>query len=146
MYTIWRRTIPNPTLATFDQPERNVCTVTRQKTNTPLQALVLLNDPTYIEAAKVIGEQMAEVGHLTKGIQMAFTKLTGKRPTEKELALLLDLQASEYQVFRANPKKAEGWLKVGQYEVDPNLDQSMVAANAVVASVILNGDVSITKR
>lgn len=145
-YTIWRRTIPNPTLATFDQPERQACTVRRQKTNTPLQALVLLNDPTFVEAAKVIGETMTRQGKPEEAIQGAFMKLTGRAPNPRELQTLLELQAKEYAVFVEKPEKAKGWLETGAYTIDPNLDANKIAANAVVASVILNGDATITKR
>ena len=146
LYTYWRRTIPNPTLATFDQPERNVCTVKRQKTNTPLQALVLLNDPTFVEAAKVMGEQMAKMDDPTKGIKDAYKKLTGISPRQEEMDVLLNLQENEYKEFNKHPEKAKGWLGAGEYETDPSLDQSLIASYAVVASVIINGDVSITKR
>lgn len=145
-YTIWRRTIPNPTLATFDQPERQACTVRRQKTNTPLQALVLLNDPTFVEAARVIGETMARQSSPEKAIVEAFTKLTGRAPNTRELQTLLELQAKEYAVFLENPEKTKGWLETGAYPIDPKLDPNKIAANAVVASVILNGDATITKR
>ena len=146
LYTIWRRTIPNPTLGIFDQPERNVCTVKRQKTNTPLQALVLLNDPTFVEAAKVMGEQMTHTTDPQESIKNVFTKLTGRVPNEAELKLLLELRAKEYDVFKAHPEKSKGWLNTGAYQIDANLDKNLVAANAVVASVILNGDVVVTKR
>ena len=146
LYTIWRRTIPNPTLSTFDQPERNLCTVKRQKTNTPLQALVLLNDPTFVEAAKVIGENMARIDDPKSSIAEAFTQLTGKHPNNQELELLLKVRNREYEIFKQHPEKSKGWLEAGEYEVDPNLDQQLIAANAIVASVILNGDVAITKR
>lgn len=146
LYVMWRRTIPNPTLATFDQPERNVCTVKRQKTNTPLQALVLLNDPTFVETAKVIGENMAHEKDIQKAIKRTFTNLTGKTPNDKELKLLADLQQKEYKIFKANPQKTKGWLATGEYQIDPTLDKHLVAANAIVASVIMNGDVAITKR
>lgn len=145
-YTIWRRTIPNPTLATFDQPERQACTVRRQKTNTPLQALVLLNDPTFVEAAKVIGEHMTRTSSNETAIRNAFTKLTGRSPNQRELQMLLELQAKEYAIFTENPEKTKGWLEIGAYQIDPNLDPNRIAANAVVASVILNGDATITKR
>lgn len=145
-YTIWRRTIPNPTLATFDQPERQACTVRRQKTNTPLQALVLLNDPTFVEAAKVIGETMTRNADNEIAIRQAFMKLTGRSPDLRELELLLELQAKEYAVFTKNPEKAKGWLEIGAYQIDPKLDSNRIAANAVVASVIMNGDATITKR
>ncbi|WP_010521541.1 DUF1553 domain-containing protein [Aquimarina agarivorans] len=145
-YTYWRRTVPNPTLATFDQPERSVCTVKRQKTNTPLQALVLLNDPTYLEAAKVMGERMTKMKDSLEGIKMAYVRFTGKSPEEKELKVLAELQAKEYEKFKANPEKAKGWLEAGAYQIDESLDVNLLASNAIVASVILNGDVTITKR
>ena len=146
LYTMWRRTNPNPTLSTFDQPERNLCTVKRQKTNTPLQALVLLNDPTYVEAAKVLGENMTRVDDPRESISKIFTQLTGRAPNDKELKLLLDLREKEYEVFKTNPQKSKGWLATGEYEIDRSLDKNLVAANAIVASVILNADVAITKR
>ncbi|MEM8525770.1 MAG: DUF1553 domain-containing protein [Bacteroidota bacterium] len=145
-YTMWRRTIPNPTLSTFDQPERNLCTVTRQKTNTPLQALVLLNDPTFVEAAKVIGENMTRIADPKEGISQTFLQLTGKQPNASELALLLKIRNQEYEIFKANPEKSKGWLEAGEYQIDSSLDQELIAANAIVASVILNGDVAMTKR
>lgn len=146
LYTIWKRTVPNPTLSTFDQPERSECTVRRQKTNTPLQALVLLNDPTYLETAKVMGEQMTKMPIPEEGIKMAFTQLTGKTPKPEEMEILLKLRATEYENFKANTEKTKGWLAAGQYAIDNSLDTNLVAANAIVASVILNADVTITKR
>ncbi|MEQ9289750.1 MAG: DUF1553 domain-containing protein [Cyclobacteriaceae bacterium] len=146
LYTVWKRTVPHPTLSTFDQPERTECTVRRQKTNTPLQALVLLNDPTYLETSKVIGETITREGASKKSIAMAYKKITGKDPEEKELDILKKLQSSEYRVFKENKGKAKGWLEAGEYEIDRSLDTNMVAANAVVASVIINSDASITKR
>lgn len=146
LYTMWRRTIPNPTLSTFDQPDRNLCTVKRQKTNTPLQALVLLNDPTFVETAKVIGENMARVEDLEKSITLTYIQLTGKKPSQQELDVLLATQQKEYEVFKANPQKSKGWLSAGEYKIDPSLDKDLIAANAIVASVIMNGDAAITKR
>ncbi|MEM8887734.1 MAG: DUF1553 domain-containing protein, partial [Bacteroidota bacterium] len=146
LYTIWRRTAPNPTLSTFDQPERSVCTVRRQKTNTPLQALVLLNDPTFVEASKVIGANIAQASSLKKGIEDAYRKLSGKRPKSEELEVLLSLQAQEREKFEQQPEKMKGWIESGEYQISTELDHSLVAACAVVASVIMNGDVSITKR
>ncbi len=146
LYTIWKRTVPHPTLSTFDQPERTECTVRRQKTNTPLQALVLLNDPTYLETAKVIGENITRNGSSKESIASAYKRITGRKPETKELDILKDLQASEYKIFKSQKGKARGWLEAGAYEVDQSLDSNLVAANAVVASVIINSDASITKR
>jgi len=146
LYTLWKRTVPNPTQATFDQPERNECTVRRQKTNTPLQALVLLNDPTFIEASRKLGEDIARAETIKKGIISAFIKLTGRPPHEKEIKILATIHQQEYQKFKANPAKAKGWLEAGAYRVGSETDSHLVAANAVVASAIINADVSITKR
>lgn len=146
LYTLWKRTVPNPTLATFDQPERTECTVRRQKTNTPLQALVLLNDPTYVEVAKVIGETITRNGASSASIEKAYKQITGQTPPPEELKILKELQVSEYLIFKENRQKALGWLATGAYKIDPSLDADMVAANAIVASVIINSDASITKR
>ncbi len=146
LYTLWKRTVPNPTLFTFDQPERSECTVRRQKTNTPLQALVLLNDPTYLEAAKVIGESITKEGSNRQSLARAYQKITGKEPSSSELDIFQDLQASEYEIFKEDNKKIKGWLAAGAYRIDPSLDAKLVAANAIVASVMLNSEASITKR
>ncbi|GAB3648574.1 DUF1553 domain-containing protein [Echinicola sediminis] len=146
LYTLWKRTVPNPTQSTFDQPERSECTVRRQKTNTPLQALVLLNDPTFVEASKKIGEDIARSEDLNTGISQSFMKLAGRYPKEDEIKLLLELREKEYQKFKNHPEKTIGWLSAGEYQVDKALDKAEVAANAVVASVIINSDAAITKR
>lgn len=146
MYTIWRRSIPNPTQATFDVGIRTSCIVRRQKTNTPLQALITLNDPTYVEAAKVMGEEMTRVGNTKNAITAAFRKLTGRKPTEQELDVLIELFTKEAKKFEQQPAKTKGWLNTGQYEVDAALPVHLVAANAVIASTIINTDASITKR
>lgn len=146
LYTLWKRTVPNPTLFTFDQPERSECTVRRQKTNTPLQALVLLNDPTYLEAAKVIGESITKEGSNRQSLVRAYKRITGKDPSPSELDIFQELQASEYRIFKEDHRKIKGWLAAGAYTIDPNLEAERVAANAIVASVMLNSEASITKR
>jgi len=146
MYTFWKRSVPHPTLATFDSPDRSECTVRRQKTNTPLQALVLLNDPVFVEASKVIGEQITKSEKIEDGISDAFVKLTGRKPIEKEMNILMELQEVEYRKFKKNHGKSAGWLGAGEYIVDDALDKDLIAANAVVASAIINSDATITKR
>lgn len=146
MYTIWKRTVPNPTISTFDAPTRDLCTSRRQKTNTPLQALVILNDPTYVEASRILGMQMTEADTITEGIQTTFRKLTGRSITDKELKVLTDLQKQQYEKFKKFPEKTDGWLNTGEFKVDSVEDKAMVTANAVVASTIMNADASITKR
>ncbi|MGS0523935.1 DUF1553 domain-containing protein [Zobellia nedashkovskayae] len=146
MYTIWKRTVPNPTISTFDAPTRDLCTSRRQKTNTPLQALVILNDPTYIEASRVLGKQITEAKDVRTGIAMTFKKLAGRNITDKELEVLSELQSTEYQKFKQNIEKTKGWLQTGAFKISETDDKASIAANAVVASTIMNADASITKR
>jgi hypothetical protein len=146
MYTIWKRTVPHPTIASFDAPERSFCTVRRQETNTPLQALVLLNDPTYVEASRVLGNNMLEYIDINKGISAIFKKLTGRSIKKDELQLLADLQQQEYEKFKNNRSKTEGWLNTGEFRIDNDENAALVAANAVVASTIMNSDATIMKR
>ncbi len=146
LYVLVKRSVPNPTLATFDATSRSYCVVRRQETNTPLQALVTLNDPTFVETAKVMGEQISKANDVRQAITKTYRKLTGLTPSAKELELLESLQQKELAKFREDPKRATGWLSAGQYAVGKNMDPALVAANAVVASVILNSDATLTKR
>jgi hypothetical protein len=146
LYVVTKRTVPHPTLSTFDASDRSSCLSRRQKTNTPLQALVLLNDPTYVEVARVLGEQMAGISNEKEAIRYAYRKLTGKQPSERELELLITLRNNEFEKFSRQPEKATGWLKAGLYKMKKELNKASVAANAVVASTILNSDAVITKR
>jgi hypothetical protein len=146
LYTFWKRTIPNPTQATFDAPSRSNCNVRRQKTSTPLQALVLLNDPVYVEAAKAIGQKISETKDLSQGIRTAFRQLTGRQPSDQELQLLKDLQQSEQGNFTKHPDKLNGWLNTGDFTVDGTIEPIVLAANTVVASTIINADATIVKR
>ncbi|WP_273565480.1 DUF1553 domain-containing protein [Maribacter halichondriae] len=146
MYTIWKRTVPHPTIATFDAPERSFCSVRRQETNTPLQALVLLNDPTYVEASRVLGNSMLEYSDPEEGIATVFQKLTGRKIKSEELQILSELQQEEYQKFKQNSSKAEGWLNTGEFRIENKDNAALVAANAVVASTIMNSDAMIMKR
>ncbi|MCE7060041.1 DUF1553 domain-containing protein [Dyadobacter sp. CY343] len=146
LYVIVKRSVPHPTLSTFDATTRSFCVVRRQKTNTPLQALVTLNDPTFVEAVKVMGEKMSKIPDDRQAITLAYRQLTGRKPPVREVDLLLSLQKTEREKFTKNPKKTAGWLGTGQYKVDPSLDAALLAANSVVASTILNSDASLTKR
>ena len=146
LYILVKRSVPNPTLNTFDATTRSYCVVRRQSTNTPLQSLVLLNDPTFVEASKVMGQDITYSKDTSKAISDLYSKLTGIRPSKAELSLLKALQAKELQKFRIDIKKTTGWLSAGQFKINEALEPAMVAANAVVASVILNSDATLTKR
>ena len=146
LYILVKRSVPNPTLSLFDAPDRSACISRRQRTNTPSQALVMLNDPTFIEGAKVMGEHMARLNNPEKAIGEVYRKLTARTINDQELQLLVTLQKQTYARFKNDPQKAQGWLNAGLYLVDPGMDSLQVAANAVVASTILNSDAAIMKR
>jgi hypothetical protein len=146
MYTIWKRSVHHPTMAIFDAPDHSVSVSKRQETNTPLQALALLNDPIFVEAAKVLGEQMASYSNIATAIAETFRKLTGRTPNTKELEILMALRENEYRKFASDRAKLKGWLATGEYQINPNLDLVQVAANAVTASAIINSDAALTKR
>ena len=143
MYTLWKRSVPHPTIATFDTPGRSFCSVRRQETNTPLQALVMMNDPTYIEASRVLGYQMLSFRDPKAGISNIFKRLTGRSIKDEELNLLLALRLEEYKKFKSRKYKTKGWMNTG---ISDNNNKAMVAANAIVASTIINSDAAITKR
>lgn len=146
LYVLVKRSVPNPTLATFDAPTRSYCVVRRQKTNTPLQALVTLNDPTFVEASRALGQRMADAGDVERSIIDTFRRLTGRSPSDPEIAVLKDLHRSQLSKFKEHPEKAKGWLMSGQYPIKEDHDSLLIAANAVVASTILNSDATLTRR
>jgi mono/diheme cytochrome c family protein len=146
MYTFWKRTCPPPTLATFDAPDRETCTVRRARTNTPLQALVLMNDPTYVEASRKMAERlMKEASTTEERIILAFRLATARKPTEREIGVLRRIFEAQLSEYRKNPNKAPKLLAVGEAKRNEKLDAAELAAWTVVASVILNLDETVTK-
>jgi hypothetical protein len=148
MYTFWKRTVPPPQLTTFDAPDREKCTARRALTNTPLQALVLMNDPTYIEAARWLAQRaMTEGGkNVASRIAFAFRHATARMPSAKEAQLLRDLFQRGIAHYRADKKASVDLLGVGESKWDSKLDASELAAWTIVASAILNLDETITKE
>jgi hypothetical protein len=148
MYTFWKRTVPPASLATFDAPDREKCTARRAQTNTPLQALVLMNDPTYVEAARVFAERvLREGGKDDKSrIDYAFRLATARKPAGKEESVLRALLERQLIVFRRDRAAAAKLLAVGEAPPDKTLDPSDVAAWTTVTSTILNLDETITRQ
>ncbi len=142
MYTFWKRTCPPPGLATFDAPNREVCVARRAVTNTPLQALVLMNDPTYVEAARKLAEQMLKEG----GPEVGFRRAVARPPTDDETRILMGIHAAALARFRQDPEAAKKLLAVGEAPRDLGLNQAELAAWTTVASTILNLDETITNR
>lgn len=147
MYTFWKRTSPPPQLATFDAPDRETCTVRRARTNTPLQALILLNDPTYVEAARKLGERMMKEGGTTpdERLAFAFRLVTARSPRERELVILRRVFDRQQARFQADGAAAEKLLAVGESPRDEKLPPAELASYAMAASVILNLDEAVTK-
>lgn len=148
MYTFWKRTAPPPSLNTFDAPDREKCTARRALTNTPLQALVLLNDPTYVEAARVLAARAIEkAGPKTdQRISFAYRLTTGRKPASKELSVLRDLARVQLLAYKKDPSAARKLAGVGDSPLDGKLSPVELAAWTTVASVILNLDETITKE
>jgi hypothetical protein len=148
LYTFWRRTSPPPNMILFDAPSREVCTARRQATSTPLQPLVLLNDPQFVEAARGLGERMLREGGAATADRLAFAFRwgTSRRPSERELALLLTLHQRQLDQFQRQPKAAVAYLRTGDRPLPADLDPAALAAAAVVANAILNLDASLMIR
>jgi hypothetical protein len=148
MYTFWKRTVPPVSLAAFDAPDREKCAARRVVTNTPMQALVLLNDPTYVEAARALAERV----HLEAApadddrMALAFRLVTSRAPSTKESAVLSGLLGSARHAYRTDRSAAEALLGVGESPRRTDLDASELAAWTAVASTILNLDETITKQ
>ena len=148
LYTFWKRTNPPASLATFDAPDREKCTARRTLTNTPLQALALMNDPTYVEAARALAQRaLLEGGRDVDGrIAYAFRLATARRPSAEEMGVLRALLAKRLAGFRRDKKAARDLVAVGEWKSDPRLDVSELAAWSMVSSTILNLDETITKE
>ncbi len=148
MYTFWKRTVPPASLSTFDAPDREKCTARRLLTNTPLQALVLLNDPTYVEAARALAQRaLLEGGKDVNGrIAYAFRLATGRTPAAQEVAVLRTLLSQELTAFRRHKKDAGDLLRVGESKPSPAIDAVDLAAWTTVASAVLNLDETVTKE
>ncbi len=148
LYTVWKRSSPPPSATSFDAAERLFCTVSRQRTNTPLQALVLMNDPQYVEAARLLAERMLREGGATprERIAFAFRVMTSRQPTAAELAALEKLYADEHAAFSADRKAALRLLSTGEKPRDRTLDPIETAACTVVANTLLNVDEAVYKR
>jgi hypothetical protein len=148
MYTVWKRTAAPPTMLLFDAPNREVCTVRRSRTNTPLQALALLNDPTFVEAARKLAERVLREAKPEDGQRLAhaFKLSTARTPGRGEIGILKDLLRAQRQTFAGDRQAARKLLSVGESPRDEALDVAELAAWTMVSSTILNLDETITKQ
>ncbi len=150
MYTYWKRSAPPPMMLNFDAAERHFCSVKRQKTSTPLQALVTLNDPQFVEASRALAQRAMEdekLGGNTDAILRYFFKsLASRDPSPAELKILSELYSNEEAEFRSKPSKAKQLLSVGESPCNPKLEPGRLAAYTVVAGTVMNFDEVLIKR
>ncbi len=148
LYTFWKRTVPPPSMATFDAADRSVCTVHRQSTSTPLQALVLLNDTQFVEAARFVGQRTLKEGGATTEERVAFTfrLITSREPTARERAVLVMLFEEQKALFEKDLPGAKKLLGVGEKPADAKLPIADLAAATVLANVLLSHDDAVMLR
>ncbi len=148
LYTFWKRTIPPPSMMNFDSAGREACTVRETRTNTPLQALNLMNDVTYLEASRKIAERMMLEGGSSAQARIifAFKLATARSPNPRELAILEANFQRTLDRFQTKPEDALELLKQGESQVKPGLNPIELAAYAHVASLVLNLDEVVSKE
>ena len=148
LYTIWKRTAAPPGMTLFDMPSREMCTVKRARTNTPLQALALLNEVTYVEASRKLAEDMINHGGRTLAEKIAhgFRKATSRHPSAEELATLTKGFQRRLKRYQSDPEAARKLTALGETKPAPSFDPIQLAAMTTAASVLLNLDETITKE
>ncbi len=147
LYTFWKRTVPHPTMIVFDAPDREFCIVRRSTTNTPLQALTLLNDPIYVEAARKLAERSIHEGGQATGDRLAyiFRLATGRTPDDAEKQILRKTFDRMQAAYLSDETGARKFLAVGASPSDSSIPVSELAAFTAVANMVLNMDEVITK-
>jgi hypothetical protein len=148
LYTIWKRTAAPPTMLLFDAPNREICTVKRSRTNTPLQALTLLNEITYVEAARKLAERMLLEGGKSPSerITFGFRWATSRKPTEDELAVLIEGLNEDIAHLKQQPDAVKQVLSNGESKPHASLDPAELAAYTLTANVLLNLDEIVTRE
>lgn len=148
LYTFWKRTCPPPSMMNFDAPNREVCVARRARTNTPLQALVLLNDPTFVEASRMLAQKLIQTAGLATSdrVDLGFEICVGRKATLEEKQILEPMLEAAKQKFVSNPTDAHAFNSTGPSIADPAIDPIELAAWTIVASTMLNLDETISKR
>ena len=148
MYTFWKRTVPPPSMATFDAPDRETCQVRRARTNTPLQALVLMNDVQYVEAARKFAERLMLEGgsEAQQKVAFAFRTLLNRLPKESEQGSLASLFEEYKSMFVGEPESATKLLAAGESSRNEQLDANELAAWTMVTHLILNLSETVTRE
>jgi hypothetical protein len=145
LYSVWKRTAPLPNMLAFDAGTRETCMVSRGRTNTPLQALVMLNDVQFVEAARALAEQVHH-DDISVEIGNAYLRVTGRPPRPEETKVLAGLHAAELARFRDDPAAAKGLISHGETKPRPDMPADHLAATTSVCLAILNLDAALWKR
>jgi hypothetical protein len=148
LYTIWKRTAAPPTMLMFDSPSRELCTVSRSRTNTPLQALALLNEVTFVEAARALAQRMMTEGgsHVDDRLIWGFRLATSRSPDDAELAILRAGFERYLAKFQADPKAAQTLIATGESSLPEGVNPVELAAWTLTANVLLNLDEVVTRE
>jgi hypothetical protein len=148
IYTYWKRQSPPPNMLIFDAPTREYCVVRRPRTNTPLQALALMNDPQFVESSRSFAQRMLLEGGKNSGdrISYGFRLATSRKPGADEIKVLQEVVDRELADYRKDETGAEKLLNVGSFKAKASLDSAELAAWTTVASMILNLDETVTKN
>ena len=148
LYTHWQRMFLHPSLLAFDAPSREECTVSRPRSNTPQQALVLLNDPTYVEAARAFAERILMHGGPddSSKLNWAYQIALSRNVNPNEANVLLDVLAKHLNTYKQNPQAADEYLSVGRRVTPENIDKSELAAWTSISRIILNLHETITRN
>jgi hypothetical protein len=148
LYTYWKRSVPHPAMLVFDAPFREVCAMRRSRSNTPLQALNLMNDPTYVEASRFLAQRMISEGGDTveSRISHGFRLLLAREPDGRERKILVTAFERALRDFNADPTAATQLLEIGETKNSKTFSAPEHAAFATVASTIMNLDEAITKE
>jgi hypothetical protein len=147
MYIYAKRSMPHPSLVTLDAPTREVCTIQRPTTNTPLQALLLMNDPIYVEAARVMAARVMKEGGTTppERMRFAFRLCVAREPAEREIAVLSRSYEKHLATYAQDKDAATKLVSVGESEKAKDLDVSEHAAWTAVMNTLLNLDETVTR-
>jgi len=147
LYTYWKRSVPNPALLLFDRPFRETCVTRRSRTSTPLQALNLLNDPTYVEAARNLAQRsMHEHADPGRRLESAFLRVVGRYPSSQEVQVLLGGLERTRKAFAGDPGAASALLAVGESQAEPSLNPVELASWTLAVGTLLNLEETLTRQ
>ena len=146
MYTFIKRTVPPPTMLMFDASSRDQCQVKRQSTNTPLQALIMLNDPTILEAARVLaGRLLEEDTDIEAKIRKGYQLILCRKATSEETSFMVQYHKEQFESFKNSPERAGQFITIGEYPMDESKDKVELAALMQILHTMYNMEEAITK-